>query len=106
MSTESSRRDSTDRLAAIHAQLTRAVEELAGSDAWRRMLAVAARFPTYSPSNVLLIAIQRPDATRVAGLRMWNSMGRRVLKGEKGIAFSVLLRPGRRLKLMVALPTR
>ncbi len=50
------------------------------------MLAVAARFPTYSPSNVLLIAVQRPDATRVAGLRMWNSMGRRVLKGEKGIA--------------------
>ncbi len=86
MSTESPRRESADRLAAIHAQLTRAVEELAGSDAWRKMLAVAARFPTYSPSNVLLIAVQRPDATRVAGLRMWNSMGRRVLKGEKGIA--------------------
>jgi len=86
MTIESPRRDSTDRLAAIHAQLTRAVEDLAGSDAWRKMLAVAARFPTYSPSNVLLIALQRPDATRVAGLRMWNSMGRRVLKGEKGIA--------------------
>lgn len=82
----SSEGESTDRLAMIHSKLTRAVEELAGSDAWRQMLAVAARFPTYSPSNVLLIAVQRPDATRVAGLRMWNTMGRRVLKGEKGIA--------------------
>jgi len=86
MPTHSPHRDSADRLAAIHAQLTSAVEELAGSDAWQAMLAVAARFPTYSPSNVLLIAVQRPDATRVAGLRAWNTMGRRVLKGEKGIA--------------------
>jgi len=86
MSTHRPHHDSADRLAAIHAQLTGAVEELAGSDAWRRMLAVAARFPTYSPSNVLLIAVQRPEATRVAGLRMWNSMGRRVRRGEKGIA--------------------
>lgn len=82
----SSQGSSTDRLAVIHSKLSAAVEELAGSDEWRRMLAVAARFPTYSPSNVLLIAVQRPDATRVAGLRMWNAMGRRVRKGEKGIA--------------------
>ncbi len=39
-----------------------------------------------SPSNVLLIAVQRPDATRVAGIRTWNALGRRVLKGEHGIA--------------------
>jgi antirestriction protein ArdC len=50
------------------------------------MLRVAARFPTYSPSNVLLIAAQRPDATRVGGIRMWNSLGRHVNKGEHGIA--------------------
>ena len=80
------RRAPADRLAAIHAQLSHAVENLARSDAWREMLAIAARFPTYSPSNVLLIAIQRPDSTRVAGLRMWNSLGRRVRKGERGIA--------------------
>jgi antirestriction protein ArdC len=35
---------------------------------------------------VLLIAAQRPDATRVAGIRTWNGLGRRVTKGEHGIA--------------------
>lgn len=74
------------RLAAIHAQLVEAVEDLVHSDAWIRMLTVAARYPTYSPSNVLLIATQRPDATRVAGIRTWNSLGRHVTKGEHGIA--------------------
>jgi len=75
-----------DRLAALHVQLTKAVEDLACSDAWHRMLEIAARMPTYSPSNVLLIAVQRPDATRVAGFRAWKQLGRNVLKGEKGIA--------------------
>ena len=75
-----------DRLSQLHAQLTAAVDDLAHSDAWRRMLDVAARLPTYSPSNVLLIAVQRPEATRVAGFRAWKSLGRHVLKGEKGIA--------------------
>ena len=76
----------TDRLTLLHQQLTMAVDDLAHSDAWRRMLDVAARLPTYSPSNVLLIAVQRPEATRVAGFRAWKSLGRHVLKGEKGIA--------------------
>ena len=52
----------TDRLVALHAQLTAAVEDLAHSDAWRRMLEIAARLPTYSPSNVLLIS--RPTTRR------------------------------------------
>lgn len=76
----------TERLEHLHAQLTAAVEDLANSDAWRRMLEIAARMPSYSPSNVLLIAAQRPDATRVAGYGTWRSLGRQVRKGEKGIA--------------------
>ncbi|MGV8965231.1 MAG: ArdC-like ssDNA-binding domain-containing protein [Cellulomonas sp.] len=75
-----------EKLAALHQRLVTAVEELAASDAWRNMLTVAARFPTYSPSNVLLIALQRPEATRVAGFRTWTSLGRHVIKGEHGIA--------------------
>jgi antirestriction protein ArdC len=75
-----------DPLTRVHGQLTAAVEALVQSDAWRRMLDVASRFPRYSPNNVLLICVQRPDATAVAGLRTWNSLGRRVRKGEKGIA--------------------
>jgi hypothetical protein len=62
------------------------VAALVDGDAWRAMLDVAARFPRYSTNNVLLITGQRPDATAVAGLRTWNSLGRRVRKGEHGIA--------------------
>lgn len=75
-----------DRLEALHRQLIAAVEELAASEGWARMLRAAARFHDYSPSNVLLISAQRPDATRVAGIRTWNSLGRRVKRGEHGIA--------------------
>ena len=44
-----------------------------------------AKFHTYSFGNILLIATQRPDATNVAGIRTWNSLGRFVKRGEKGI---------------------
>jgi antirestriction protein ArdC len=50
------------------------------------MLAVAARLPSYSPHNLLLIASQRPDATRIAGYSTWRQLGRQVRKGERGIA--------------------
>lgn len=50
-----------------------------------RVLEVMARFPSCSLSNVMLIAAQRPSATYVAGLHAWRQLGRRVIKGEKGI---------------------
>jgi hypothetical protein len=75
-----------DRLAAIHTQLLEQVAKLTSSQQWRAMLTVAARFHSYSPNNVLLIAAQQPDATRVAGYRAWAQLGRQVRKGESGIA--------------------
>ena len=48
-------------------------------------LAAAARFHRYTFRNVMLIAMQRPDATRVAGFNAWKKLGRFVKKGEKGI---------------------
>ena len=77
---------SDDKLTALHEQITDGVAALVSSDAWRAMLATAARFHTYSLGNLLLIAAQRPDATRVAGFRTWQGLGRQVRKGEKGIA--------------------
>ena len=47
------------------------------------------RFHRYSVSNVALILMQRPDATRVAGYKAWQALGRQVRKGEKGIAILV-----------------
>jgi hypothetical protein len=43
------------------------------------------RFHNYSFGNILEIARQKPDATRVAGLYAWNQLGRKVKKGEHGI---------------------
>lgn len=48
-------------------------------------LGAMARFHRYSFGNVLLIAAQRPDASRVAGYRTWQQLSRQVKEGEKGI---------------------
>jgi antirestriction protein ArdC len=48
-------------------------------------LAFQARFHQYSFSNCLLIALQKSDATFVAGFQRWRQLGRFVKKGEKGI---------------------
>jgi len=50
------------------------------------MLDTAARFHRYSLNNLILIAVQAPGATRIAGFRTWQSLGRQVRKGERGIA--------------------
>jgi hypothetical protein len=48
-------------------------------------LGAMAKFHSYSFGTVMFIARQKPDATNVAGLRTWNSLGRFVKRGEKGI---------------------
>lgn len=73
-----------DRLAAAIEQLMAAVDRLVDGPAWRQMLDVAARFHHYSPNNVLLISLQRPDATQVAGYQTRREVGRQVRKGETG----------------------
>src|SRR5579863_9357844 len=55
------------------------------SDALTAYLTAMGRFHTYSLGNILEIARQKPDATRVAGLCAWNQLGRKVKKGERGI---------------------
>ena len=53
---------------------------------YRRSRAVMSRFHSYSANNCLLIAMQRPDATLVAGYRAWqDKFGRQVRKGERGM---------------------
>ena len=59
--------------------------EAGRSDALTAYLDAMSRFHNYSFGNVLEIARQRPDASRVAGLYAWNQLGRKVKKGEKGI---------------------
>jgi len=75
-----------DKLAALHEQISDGVAALVESQGWRAMLDTAAKFHTYSLGNLLLIGAQAPQATRVAGFRSWQSLGRQVRKGERGIA--------------------
>jgi antirestriction protein ArdC len=71
----------------IAANIKTLIEQLeAGhSDALTAYLNAMSRFHNYSFGNILEIARQKPDATRVAGMWAWNQLGRRVKKGEKGI---------------------
>jgi antirestriction protein ArdC len=75
-----------DKLAALHEQISDGVAALVDSEGWRAMLDTAAKFHSYSLGNLLLIALQAPQATRVAGFRSWQGLGRQVRKGERGIA--------------------
>jgi hypothetical protein len=59
--------------------------EAGKSEALQKYLATMGRFHHYSWGNVLLIASQRPEATRVAGYHTWRDLGRHVKTGEKGI---------------------
>src|ERR1700731_1053625 len=71
----------------IAANVKSLIEQLeAGhSDALTAYLDTMSRFHNYSFGNILEIARQRPTATRVAGMYAWNQLGRKVIKGEKGI---------------------
>ncbi len=73
-----------------------AVEALKSSDGWRAWLRVRRRFHTYSLGNQLLIAMQCPDATRVAGFRAWLGLGYSVRRGEKAIRIWTPMPPSKR----------
>jgi len=84
---EQARRDA-DRQAkveAAHTLLTEGIANLTNSTQWTAMLTTAARFHHYSWRNCLMILSQREDATRVAGYKTWQALGRQVRKGEPGI---------------------
>src|SRR3954471_4413701 len=76
---------SVQRRQEARQQLERAVEALAQSDGWQAWVATRSTFRRYSISNTFMIAMQRQDATRVAGYKAWQKLGRQVRKGEKGI---------------------
>jgi N-terminal domain of anti-restriction factor ArdC len=71
-----------DKLQAAHDKLQEAVAEIVSGDEWKRMLSVAAKFHNYSFNNQLMIFLQRPDATVVAGFNRWKSLGRFAKSGQ------------------------
>src|SRR4051812_44758928 len=73
------------RRAADRELLHQAVNQLRSSAGWQRWLATRRHFHSYSLRNQLLIAVQNPDATRVAGFKAWLTLGYCVRRGEKAL---------------------
>ena len=75
-----------EKIKEITDQLEAGVSELFKSDRFKNYLKCQAKFTAYSVSNCILIALQRPDATAVAGYCSWKKdHNRQVRKGAKGI---------------------
>ena len=75
-----------DKLKEITDRLEQGITELFESERYKEYLRVMSKFHNYSFNNTLLIAMQKPDASLVAGFSSWkNNFGRNVMKGEKGI---------------------
>ena len=75
-----------ERLQEITAGIEQGIKELFQSEKYAHYLSVMSKFHRYSINNAMLIYMQRPDATLVAGYNKWkNQFGRHVKKGEHGI---------------------
>jgi antirestriction protein ArdC len=61
------------------------IAELTTSEKWRQYLDVQSRFYSYSPNNVMLIQLQNPYATRVAGYRAWQALDHQVMAQETAL---------------------
>lgn len=69
----------------ITEQLKTGVKDIMESERYREYLDFMGKFTDYSFNNTVLIFLQKPDATLVAGYKSWQQKGRQVRKGEKGI---------------------
>ena len=75
-----------EKLKEITDRLEQGIKELFDSERYKEYLRVMSKFHNYSFNNTLLIAMQKPDASLIAGFNAWkNNFQRNVMKGEKGI---------------------
>ena len=82
----SEKQTNKERLKDITDSIEKGIQELFQSDKYAQYLRTMSRFHKYSVNNTMLIYMQRPDATLVAGFNKWrDQFERNVKKGEKGI---------------------
>ena len=75
-----------EKMKEITDRLEQGIQDLFESDRFKEYLQVMSKFHSYSFNNTLLIAMQKPDATLIAGYNSWkNLFGRQVSRGAKGI---------------------
>ena len=78
--------NSKDRLKEITASIEDGIKNLFQTDKYQQYLRTMSRFHKYSVNNTMLIYMQKPDATLVAGFNKWrDQFERNVMKGERGI---------------------
>jgi hypothetical protein len=76
---------------------------LTTSEGWQAWLALRKHFRRYSDNNQFLLALQRPEATYVAGFRKWLQLGYAVRRGETAIRIWLPMPPSR--KALAQTPT-
>ncbi|MFC1982417.1 ArdC family protein [Chloroflexota bacterium] len=81
-------------------RLKSGVDSIQESTNFREFLLTMSKFHDYSIGNLMLITLQKPDATRVAGYATWKELGRYVRKGEKGIAILAPCMPPKQTKVV------
>ena len=74
-----------ERLKDLGEKIEAGIREVFDSGKYAEYLKVMSRFPTYSVNNQMLIRLQRPNATKVAGYNKWQQFERHVKRGEHGI---------------------
>ena len=74
-----------EKLGEAVALLEAGYDRITTSEQFQDYLKTAALFHTYSDKNIMMIHMQKPDATQIAGFNTWKKMGRYVQKGETGI---------------------
>ena len=83
---ENEKQTNKERLKDITDSIERGIQDLFQSDKYAEYLRTMSRFHKYSVNNTMLIYMQKPDATLVAGFNKWrDQFERSVMKGEKGI---------------------
>ena len=94
--------DKTTRNEDIRREIDEAITNLNTGEQWTSWLEYASRFHNYSFNNQLLIQMQYPTASQVAGFHRWKDLGRNVEKGSKaiwiwapknGLPASIILKP-------------
>ncbi|MFC1994898.1 DUF192 domain-containing protein [Chloroflexota bacterium] len=81
-------------------RLKSGVDSIQESTNFREFLLTMSKFHNYSIGNLMLITLQKPDATRVAGYTTWKELDRYVRKGEKGIAILAPCMPPKEAKVV------
>lgn len=74
-----------DKIKELTEKLEAGIKAVFTSNRYREYLSIMNKFHSYSFNNSMLILLQKPEASYVAGYKTWETMERHVRKGEKGI---------------------